>query len=247
MTPTSPDALDTLRGRLPDFYFVNASSAQMEHHSALLSRLAQEKRIVEFLDSPATFLTDLSLCAYDAARPGLLAKICGTLALFNVKVHTASVFTLRDGKPIILDTLQLSDSYLGHDRRLSEAKQSEIRSALEKMLDGDLSLDQMPKAPLLSRPLKVLELSIENANRENAESQQKTITIRTTKNPLAVFRMTAAMASLDFDIQAAQIHQHDEEVQGVFFVSGQWTENLDYQLRFELQSNSLPSVLSSDL
>ncbi len=235
---------DDLRGRLPDLYFVNASSAQMEQHSALLARLPQEKRIIEFLRPPGSFLTDLSLCAYDAERPGLLAKICGTLAALNVKVHTASVFTLRDGKAIILDTLQISDSYLGHDRRLPVSKQKEIRAELERLLDGHSVLGQTLKQPILRRAPKVLEVRFENVSQDGQKNGQKTIAIRTTKNKLAVFRMAAAMASLGLDIEAAQIHQSDREVQGVFFVTGQWADNLDYQLRFELQSNSLPSVLS---
>ncbi len=237
----SYESASALRGRLPEFYFVNATAAQMEHHNALLSRLPQEKRIIEFLHPPRTFLSDLSLCAYDDARPGLLAKICGTLAALKVKVHSASVFTLRDDEPIILDTLQISDSYLGHDRRLSDAKQKDIRATLEKMLDGQFSPVQTLKVSLLGRALKVLEVKLEGA----PQGEQKVITIRTTKNQLAVFRMAAAMASLELDIQAAQIHQSDEEVQGIFFVDGQFTDDLDYQLRFELQSNSLPPVFKN--
>ena len=190
---------------------------------------------------PGTFLSDLSLCAYDDARPGLLAKICGALATLKVKVHTASVFTLRDGKPIILDTLQVSDSYLGHDRRLAGAKEKEIRATLEKLLDGNFSPGQMFKMPLLRRRMKVLDVTLEKA----PQGEQKVITIRTTKNPLAVFRMAAAMASLEFDIQAAQIHQNADEVQGIFFVTGQYTGDLNYRLRFELQSNRLPTILSN--
>jgi UTP:GlnB (protein PII) uridylyltransferase len=232
---------DALRGRMPDLYFVNASSVQMEHHGALLARLAQEKRIIEFLHPPGTFLTDLALCAYDDARPGLLAKICGTLAALKVKVHTASVFTLREEKPIILDTLQISDSYLGHDRRLPVGKQKEIRIALEKVLDGTNSVNQILKAPLLRRPLKVHEVKVE----DEAQGRQNVITICTSKNPLAIFRMAATIATLGLDIQTAQIHQSDREVEGVFFVTGQSPANIDYQLRFELQSNALPQLFGT--
>lgn len=227
-----------LRGRLPDLYFVNATSAQLEHHSSLLARLPQEKRIIEFMHPPGTFLTELALCAYDDERPGLLAKICGTLAALKVRVHTASVFTLRHDKAIILDTLQISDAYLGHDRCLSAAKQNEIRAAMEKLLDGDLSVGQSLKRPLWSRALQVQEIKVE----DEPQKSQKAITIRTSKNALAVFLMAAAMASLGLDIQAAQIHQSEKQVQGVFFVTGNTRENLDYQLRFELQSNALPNV-----
>lgn len=235
MTSASSNAANALRGRLPDLYFVNASSAQMEHHEALLARLPQEKRIIEFLQAPGTFVTALSLCAYDQARPGLFANICGTLAALNVKVHTASVFTLHDDQPIILDTLQISDSYLGHDRRLAKTKHAKIRAALEEALNGTSSLHQLLHKPVLSSALKVHEVQCEDTSLKD----QKLITIRTAKNRLAVFRLASVMASLGLDIQSAQIHQNETEVHGIFFVTGQTEGDLEYQLRSALQSNGV--------
>ena len=234
MNSASPDAARALRGRLPDLYFANASSAQMEHHATLLDRLPQENSIIDFLQAPGTFLTELSLCAYDEARPGLLAKICGALATMKVKVHTASVFTLVEQKPVILDTLQISDSYLGHDRRLAKAKHEKIRSALEETLSDATSISQILYKPLLRSSLKVHELQCEAAPARN----QKVIRIRTSNNRTAVFRLASVIASLGLDIQAAQIHQRDKQVHGVFFVSGEIEGDLEYQLRFALQSHS---------
>lgn len=235
MSSAPLNALETLRGRLPDLYFVNASSAQMGLHAGLLTHLPQENRIIEFMQAPGTFLTELSLCAYDEARPGLLAKICGALAVLKVKVHTASVFTLREEKPIVLDTLQISDSYLGHDRRLAKAKHPKIRAALEEVLSGTSPLHQILHRPLNSGALKVHEVQCESV----PLTDQKMITIHTSKNHMAVFRMASAMASLGLDIQAAQIHQGEKDTHGVFFVTGQIEESLDYQLRFALQSHSV--------
>jgi UTP:GlnB (protein PII) uridylyltransferase len=175
------------------------------------------------------------VCAYDEARPGLLAKICGALTALKVKVHTASVFTLNVETPVILDTLQISDSYLGHDRRLGKSKQPKIRAALEEVLVDAPPISQFFHRPSMQAALKVHEVRCEAAPAQ----EQKLITIRTAKNRSAVLRMAAAMASLGFDIQAAQIHQSDNDVHGIFFVRGEIEGDMEYQLRFALQSHSL--------
>ena len=235
MSSAPLSAAKNLRQRLPDLYFANASVEQMEHHAGLLSRLSTEDRITELLQLPGSFLTELSLCAYDEAHPGLFAKICGTLAALKVKVHTASVFTLAEEKPIILDTLQISDSYLGHDKRLAKSKHETIRGALEEVLGEAPSLRQILQRPIMHSALKVHEVQWEQAPARD----QKVITIRASKNRAAIFRMATAMASLGLDIQAAQIHQSEKDVHGIFFVTGQIEGDLAYQLRFALESHSL--------
>jgi UTP:GlnB (protein PII) uridylyltransferase len=235
-----------LRGLMPDLYFVNASAAQMEHHRALLERLPQERRIIEFLRPHGTLLTELSLCAYDDTKPGLLTRICGTLAALHVSVHTASIFTLRDGAPIVLDTLLVSETYLRHDRKLSTAKQKEIEETLTKVLDGQTSVAQLLKAsrrwPWLSHwPLRIHEVRAEAA----PQAGQCIITAHVGKSQAAIFRMAGAMASLGLDIQTAQIHESKNEVQGVFFVTGADDDSdLATRLRQALQNNAMPLSLS---
>lgn len=238
MTSTNP--ADALRGRLPDLYFANASSAQMEHHQASLQRLPQERRLIEFLRPDGAFLTELTVCTYDDERPGLLAKLCGTLASLKVVVHTASAFTLREDTPVVLDTLQISESYLGHDRRLRPGKQKAIVETLEKVLDGQVVVTDILRGPHRHWPLKIHEVSVENEPSQG----HLVINVRTGKSQLAVFRMAGALAALDLNIQAAQIHKGKGEVHGVFFVTGQAGASSGEQLRLALQTGALPSSLS---
>ena len=246
---TLSTAAESLRGLLPDFYFVNTSAAQMEHHHALLARLPQEGRLIEFLRQPRALLTELSLCAYDDARPGLLAKLCGTLMALGVNVQTASVFTIRDpAQPeagIVLDTLLLSEPYRGHERRLRGDKEDEIREALAQVLDRHLPVTYLlSRMPLRPRwPMRVHEVEAEVA----PLPEQIALTMRVSRHSMAVFRMAAAIAALDLNTQTAQIHLAGDGVHGLFFVTGpaQCTQALASELRTALQTNAMPPALAS--
>lgn len=242
MAVSSP--ADALRGLLPDFYFVNATFAQMEHHRALLQRLPHERRLIEFLRRPAALLTEISLCAYDDARPGLLAKISGTLAALNVNVQTASVFTIpnpqQPAAPIILDTLLLSESYRGHDHKLREKREDEIRQTLIQVIDGQITVPQLlGKAPRrLLWPLKIHQVSAEDTPVDG----QIALSVRVSRHPMAVFRMAAAVAALGFNTQTAQIHRGKDGAHGLFFVTGNVSQmgEIARQLRVALQTNAAP-------
>ena len=238
-----------LRGLLPDFYFVNASVAQMEHHHALLQRLPHERRLIEFLRRPASFLTEISLCAYDDARPGMLAKISGTLAALGVNVQTASVFTVANAQqpdaPIILDTLMLSESYHGHDRKLRPKRDDEIRQALIQVIDGQVTIPQLLKiAPRRLRwPLRIHEITAEEA----PIAGQIALSVRVSRHSMAIFRIAAAIAFLGFNTQTAQIHRGKDGVHGLFFVTGQASQmnEIVQQLRVALQTNAAPCNLAN--
>ena len=76
------DASAIMRSIMPDLYFINTPSTQMERHLALLRGLKGEQTCAISLDFHNTSgtLTQLTVCAYDDAQPGLLAKVCGVLA-----------------------------------------------------------------------------------------------------------------------------------------------------------------------
>ena len=215
----------------------------------MLARLPDERRMIEFLRPRGSLLTEISLCAYDDAQPGLLAKISGTLAALGVNVQTASVYTVPNPQTpealIILDTLLLSEAYRGHDRKLPQSREEEIRRVLTQVIDGQITVPQLfSKSPRRLRwPLRVHEISVENAPLPD----QIALTVRVSKHPMAIFRMSAAIASLDFNTLTAQIHRGKDGAHGLFFVTGQVSEmsELARQLRAALQTNAVPWNLAN--
>lgn len=212
-----------LRSVLPDFYFVNTPLSRMRRHLTLLDRLPAEKLILDFHRPPGANFTELGLCAYDDAEPGLLSKVAGTLVGLKVNVHTAWIHTLNDPhdigaeRKVVLDTLILSEPYFGRSRPLSNRTQAKITASLKSVLDGQTTVHQ-----LLSRqsrrpypPLQVYELTT-----APAPSPWTLIKLRAADDNGVLYRVTRALAGLGLNIGHAQINTFEKSVDDVFFVSG---------------------------
>lgn len=223
-TIPSDTALTTFfRSLMPDFYFVNTPLSRMRRHLNLLERLADEKVIVDFQRPAGAHFTELNLCAYDAAEPGLLAKVAGTLAALNINVHTAWIHTLNDPanpheqRRVVLDTLILSEPYLRRTRPLTLKTQARISDKLRSVLDGetDVALLLAKKNHRLLAPLDVYELTA-----APGPADWTLIKLRAEDSNGVLYRITRALAELDLNIAHAQINTFEKSVDDVFFVSG---------------------------
>jgi len=209
------------RQLLPDFYFVNTPLSRMRRHLELLERLSTERVIVDFHRPPGAQFSELTLCAYDAAEPGLLSKVAGTLTALKINVHTAWIHTLADplkpkgGDDVVLDTLILSEPYFGRTRPLSQRTQANIRQKLKAVLDGTTTVHQLlawrTRKPY--QPLRVYEL-----HAADAPGNCTLIKLRAADDNGVLYRVTRALAELDLNIAHAQINTFEKAVDDVFFV-----------------------------
>ena len=208
---------------MPDFYFVNTPLSRMRRHLNFLERLAAENIIVDFQRPAGAHYTELTLCAYDDAEPGLLSKVAGTLFAQKINVHTAWIHTLADPttagskRRVVLDTLILSEPYLGRTRPLSTKTQLRISEKLRSVLDGSTTLSQAlgSKALKLHASLAVYELTS-----SEGPGEWTLIKLRASDNNGVLYRITHAIATLELDIAHAQINTFERAVDDVFFVSG---------------------------
>lgn len=252
-----------LRHVMPDLYFINASAAQRRLHLQLLSRLAGEQLILDFQERPGTPLTELTICAYDDAEPGLLSKVCGTLAALLLNIQTAFIYTVQapateaqpandvaaasDNRWIVLDTLLLSEPYRGRTRALSNSTIQRVRDELTRILQG-----QMTVAQLLTRmhrrpypPLHVYDIS----TTPSTPPAPAVITLRAEDHPGVLYRTTVGLAALELNIKVAQINTAGGIVDDIFFVtkvqdqplSATETDEIAPQLRAILQASNAPT------
>lgn len=234
-----------LRRVLPDIYFVNTPQARSQRHLELLERLSLARSpLLDFHEAPGRPLTECTLCAFDESAPGLLAKMCGTMAALDLSIHTAFIYTLRletsaqdgsesaadgearlslapasqaaAGRAVALNTFLMSQSYFGHDRALTEKTQRRLKAELCRVLSG-----QSGVAALLARsrrslaPLQIHEMSVENREHE----EQTRILLRAGDSFGVLYRAATALASLGLDIAAAQVSTREEAADDLFFVT----------------------------
>lgn len=68
--------------------------------------------------------------------PSLLSKICGVLAINDVNIHDAKIFTRKDG--IVIDTFNVTD-FRTH-KKIDEERFNKIESDLDRAINGILQL-----------------------------------------------------------------------------------------------------------
>jgi len=235
------DALvaETLRRIMPDSYFINTPRSHMQRHLELLRAMQPGDVVLDFHRHAGALLTELTLCAFDETRPGLLSKVCGALAALGIEIRNASVYTLRlpneepgdkrpkDFRHVALDTLLLSEPYYGKERALTRKTIERVRASLTDILQNRTS-EQKMLAQVLSRsrrqsfaPPHIIELAV--SNREMGEGLQPLteIRLRATDTSVLLYRVTAALASLGLNIHMAQINSLEGEADDIFLVSNQ--------------------------
>lgn len=234
-----------MRRIMPDLYFINTPSTQMERHLGLLRNLKQDGEksgaiTLDFHGAPNT-LTQLTICSYDDAEPGLLSKVCGALAAHRVSIHTAFVFTssshaldaalgrptvttdkvttdpvTKDAEPrgIALDTLFLSEPYGKRERALSASTISKVRADITRVLRGETDV-----AALLARTPYPYLHNLDIAATPDATGQLTMVKLRSPDVAGLLYRLTAALAALELNISVAQINTENGVSNDVFFVT----------------------------
>lgn len=80
--------------------------------------------------------TNITLITKDF--PSLLSRVCGALAINDVNIHDAKIFTRKDG--IIIDTFNVTD-FRSHDK-VEKERYSKIESDLKRVIVGLLQLSK---------------------------------------------------------------------------------------------------------
>ena len=209
------------RRYLPDFYFVNTPVSRMRRHLQLLRALPAQPLQIEFHCPPGAQFTELMLCGYDAAQPGLLAQVAGALSSLGIDVHTAWIHTLHDphapdaarprAREVVLNTLILSESSLQRTRPLTQRSREAVEAALRKITAPDaLHAPTIAFAPV---PLALRELSVTPAGRYTL------VKVLAANENGALHIVAQAIASLGLDIAHAQINTFENSVADTFFVT----------------------------
>ena len=86
---------------MPERYLRSTTAEHMERHFRLAAARGSDAVAVEWRDLPYGHCTELTVVAAD--RPGLFARIAGTLTASGVDILTVDLFTRRDG--LAIDTL----------------------------------------------------------------------------------------------------------------------------------------------
>lgn len=201
---------------MPAGYLLNQPPNRIALHIEFVRRVRAGEPVVDFMDEHTATFTELTVCAYDDPKPGLLARITDVLYRAGLVVHGAQVATrLSPIDRIALDVLWVD--YKG--RQLSPGKQKELRAALTATLKGQpappsyASYSQAGKKPA-AQAIQVRSV------RNDLSGTLTVIETGGSDEQGALYGTARGLAALGWDIQSARVSTWQGEVRAAFYLSG---------------------------
>jgi [protein-PII] uridylyltransferase len=175
----------------------------------------------------------------------LLAKICGVLAINDVNIHDAKIFTRKDG--IVIDTFNVTD-FRTH-KKIDKERYEKIESDLNKVLKGLLRLRKEIDA-LKSKWWRVESKLFKRTGQiKIAFEKHEKYTIIDIFSPDRLgflYLVTSKMNELGLNIYFAKISTRGDDIVDSFYVLNESGKKIS-QNDYELIKSELTSVITKIL
>ena len=202
---------------LPDDYLVSFNAETVVQHLKLHrdEALRLQQRALLF---PEVRQGYWSLLVMTRNRHGLLAKLCGVLALHNLSVLGAHIFTWPDETVVdVLNVIPLSNAEFSDQDW--QALEEDLNLAINYRLDIGGQLYQKMESPSY-RPKKHVQQLKQEVVIDNTTSQRFTVVEVYAGDRLgALYSLTQTLADFGLEIHRARIATEVEQLIDVFYVS----------------------------
>lgn len=229
---------------LPNDYLMSFTPETVAHHLRLhhdeSARLQQ--RVLVFPESRQGYW---SLLVMTRNRHGLLAKLCGVLALHNLSVLGAHIFTWPDDT--VVDVLNLTPlSSAEFSDQDWDALEQDINRAINYRLDVGGQLLQKIESPSF-RPKKRVQQLKQEVIIDNEASQRFTVIEVYAADRLgSLYLLTQTLADFGLEIHRARIATEVEQLIDVFYVSYEDGKKLEDAAQMEKVQEALYHIIHEE-
>ncbi|MCX5865592.1 MAG: [protein-PII] uridylyltransferase [Deltaproteobacteria bacterium] len=198
---------------LPEEYLLSFPPEEVAHHLKLRAGLKNEKQaITEPTDH--TLFWSVLVMAHDST--GLLAKICGTLALHGLNVVSAQIFTWEDGT--VVDVLNVrpaaEQTYAEQDWR---ALGEDLNLAIKNRLGLSHRLVEKFRTTFRGTGQKNVQAAPRVVIDNMASEQFTIIEVFANDRPGLLYDITRTLADFELNIHRARISSDGDQVVDVFY------------------------------
>jgi [protein-PII] uridylyltransferase len=160
-----------------------------------------------------------SLLMLSRDRKGLLAKLCGVLALHNLSVLAAQIFTWPDGTVVdVLDVVPVADS--GFDEQDWQGLENDLNLAVNYRLDVSLQLYNKLQSASYRPKRQVQHLQKEVILDNDASRFFTVIEVYGGDRLGTLYHLTQTLSDFQLDIHRARIATEVEQLIDIFYVTG---------------------------
>ncbi len=203
-------------GDLPEDYLTSFTPELVVRHLRLHRDYAGklQQRVLLFPEARQGYW---SLLMLSKDRPGLLAKLCGVLALHNFSVLAAQIFTWPDGTVVdVLDVQPVVETEF--DEQNWQALEEDLNKAVNYRLDVGLQLHSKKQGFGLKPRRKVQQPEMKVVL-DNVSSRRFTvIEVYGGDAPGALYQLTQTLSDFGLDIHRARIATEVEQLIDIFYV-----------------------------
>ncbi len=210
------ESIEEFLAAMPDRYFLSMPEDDIAEHFELMERFRGRKAELSVKHFPERDCTSVVVCCQD--RPGLFASITGVMAVLNLDILNARIFTANDGR--ILDVFRISH----HGRAeivMAEQKWAKFHAVLDGVLDGKVDIANLVRSSKPSLFFQKRAPKVSTAvNIDNEASDDFTIVEVFTEDRIGVlFTITYSLHQLGLSIHVAKISTNVDQVADVFYVT----------------------------
>jgi [protein-PII] uridylyltransferase len=207
----SPVRAELLDG-LPVRYLRTHGEADIERHLALEERSRARGVAVEVRSLDTVW----ELTVITADRPGLFAKMAGTLAGFGMNILRAQAFSNRRGQ--VLDTFAFADPL--RTLELNPTEVDRLRSTVERVVLGKINVeDLLRNRPKPRPPTRKLRLPAAIRFDSEASATATLVEIVAYDRPGLLYDLASAISSSGGNIEVVLIDTQAHRAIDVFYVT----------------------------
>jgi [protein-PII] uridylyltransferase len=202
--------------------------------------LLRQQKILLFPEKQARSWSVLILCQ---DRQGLLAKLCGVLALHRLAVLAAQIFTWPDGT--VVDVLDLSPEV---ERDFEEQDWQSIEHDLNRAVNYrlDVSLQLYSKLDQLTQNRRVQQVHPEVLINNSTSRQYTVIEVHGTERPGALYQLTQTLSDFRLHIHRAKVATEVEQLIHIFYVSTEQGKKIEHKDLLRAIHHALLHILRGD-
>jgi [protein-PII] uridylyltransferase len=207
-----PAAVRTFTARLPRPYLLAVEPEVAAGHFRLLASpigAIEVRTVAEPGQRPGTH--EVAVVAED--RPGLLAKIAGSLSLAGLNILSAQAFTTEDG--VAIDLFTVEPAFLG---QVDEERWRRFRHTLRRALEGREWLEARVREKRAHYPPPAADVPTEVRVLEDASDFFSVVEVETADRIGLLHELAHAFEDLGIDVHLAKVATYGSRVVDAFYV-----------------------------
>jgi [protein-PII] uridylyltransferase len=215
-----PSEIERHFAMMPERYLRATEHDRIAQHLRLTKRLSDTKLVTEWRMLQHKHCTELTICTED--KPGLFARIAGTLSANGVNILSADLYTREDG--VVLDTFKVSQA--GSESPVRADKWSRVDASLKAAVEGTYDVNTAVQSWLAEfhnhrRRRRGNQVSRWPAVRFDSEASAAStvIEVRAEDEPGLAYKIASTLSALQLDINFARITTDKSHALDIFYVT----------------------------